>query len=82
MNYLKFFGLATCLFSLLGALFKIGIFLYIDIYSLIIVIGGAIGYSLIKNNKKEYILNFGSGAVFFGWLGGFNWFDCPDWRKI
>ena len=69
MNYLKFIGLATCLFLILGILFEIGIFLYIDIYSLIIVICGAIGYSLIKNNKKEYISNFGNGAVFFGWLG-------------
>ena len=29
----------------------------------------AIKRSFIKNNKKEYISNFGSGAVFFGWLG-------------
>ena len=69
MNYLKFVGLTTCLFLIIGVLFEIGIFLYIDIYSLIIVVGGAIGYSLIKNNKKEYISNFGNGAVFFGWLG-------------
>ncbi|MDA9654992.1 hypothetical protein N9T15_00880 [Pelagibacteraceae bacterium] len=69
MNYLKFLGLATCFFLILGALFEIGIFLYIDIYSFLIVTVRAIGYSLIKNNKKEYIPNFGSGAVFFGWLG-------------
>ena len=69
MNYLKLLGLATCFFLITGTLFEIGIFLYVDIYSLIIVIGGAIGYSLIKNNKKEYISNIGNGAVFFGWLG-------------
>ena len=69
MNYLKFLGLTICSFLIIGVLFEIGIFLYIDIYSLIIVIGGAIGYSLIKNNKKEYISNIGNGAVFFGWLG-------------
>ena len=40
-----------------------------DLYSIIIVVGVAVGYSLIKNNKKEYINNFGKGAVFFGWLG-------------
>ena len=69
MSYLKFLGLTISFFLIIGVLFEIGIFLYIDIYSLIIVMGGAIGYSLIKNNKKEYISNFGSGAVFFGWLG-------------
>ena len=50
-------------------MFEIGISLYVDLYSLIIVIGGSVGYSLIKNNNKEYIINFGRGAVFFGWLG-------------
>ena len=69
MKSLKFIGLLICLFLILGAMFEIGITLYFDLYSLIIVIGGAVGYSLIKNNKKEYIPNFGSGAVFFGWLG-------------
>jgi flagellar motor component MotA len=61
--------LFICLFFILGAIFEIGISLYVDLYSLIIVIGGAVGFSLIKNNKKEYIINFGRGAVFFGWLG-------------
>ena len=69
MTSLKFLGLFICLFFILGALFEIGISLYIDLYSIIIVVGGAVGYSLIKNNKKEYINNFGKGAVFFGWLG-------------
>ena len=66
---LKFLGLFICLFLVLGAMFEIGISLYIDLYSLIIVIGGAVGYSLIKNTKEQFITNFGRGAVFFGWLG-------------
>ena len=69
MKPIKFLGLFICLFLILGVMLEIGISLYMDLYSLIIVIGGAIGYSLIKNNKKEYIINFGKGAVFFGWLG-------------
>ena len=69
MKFLKFIGLFICLFFILGAIFEIGISLYVDLYSLIIVIVGAVGFSLIKNNKKEYIINFGRGAVFFGWLG-------------
>ena len=69
MKPLKFLGLFICLLLILGAMFEIGVSLYIDLYSIIIVVGGAVGYSLIKNNKKEYINNFGKGAVFFGWLG-------------
>ena len=69
MKSLKLLGLFLCLFLIIGAILMIGISLYIDLYSITIVIGGAVGYSLIKNNKKEYIINFGKGAVFFGWLG-------------
>ena len=69
MKSLKFIGLFICLFFILGAIIEIGISLYIDLYSLTIVVGGAVGFSLLKNNKKEYIINFGRGAVFFGWLG-------------
>ena len=53
----------------MGALLQIGISLYIDINSILIVFGGAFGYSLIQNKKEDYITNFGKGAVFFGWLG-------------
>ena len=69
MKLYKFLGLFICLLLILGAMFEIGVSLYVDLYSIIIVVGGAVGYSLIKNNKKEYINNFGKGAVFFGWLG-------------
>jgi flagellar motor component MotA len=49
----KYLGLLICLFMVMGALFQIGIFLYVDINSILIVFGGAFGYSLIQN-KKEY----------------------------
>jgi len=48
----------------MGALLQIGISLYIDINSILIVFGGAFGYSLIQNKKEDYITNFGKGAVF------------------
>jgi uncharacterized membrane protein YjfL (UPF0719 family) len=57
------------MFLVMGALFQIGIFLYVDINSILIVFGGAFGYSLIQNKKEDYIINFGNGAIFFGWLG-------------
>ena len=65
----KFLGLSLCLFMIIGAVIHVGPKYYNDILSLKIVIGGAIGYSLLKNKKNEFIINFGDGAVYFGWLG-------------
>ena len=64
----KYLGLLICLVLVMGALIQIGIFLYIDINSILIVFGGAFGYSLIENKKENYISNFGKGSIFFGWL--------------
>ena len=66
----------------MGALLQIGISLYIDINSILIVFGGAFGYSLIQNKKEDYITNFGKGAVFFWMARNANWVDCLDWRKV
>jgi flagellar motor component MotA len=66
---LKILGLAICLGSVVGAAATVGIHLYFDILSLLFVLGGAIGFLLIKNDPKNHIENFGEGAVFFGWLG-------------
>tara|TARA_E500000331_G_C17201296_1_gene689420 strand:- start:1054 stop:1263 length:210 start_codon:yes stop_codon:yes gene_type:complete len=68
MKSLKFLYLLIYFLLISGAMVEIVISLYLDLYSLIIVIGGAVGYSLIKNIKKEYINNFVRGAVFFGRL--------------
>ena len=77
----KYLGLLICLFLVMGALFQIGIFLYVDINSILIVFGGAFGYSLIQNKKEDYIKNFGKGAIFW-MVGNVNWFNCLDWRKV
>jgi flagellar motor component MotA len=62
----KYLGLLICLFLVISALFQIGIFLYVDINSILIVFGGAFGYSLIQNKKGDYITNYGKGAIFLG----------------
>ena len=49
----KYLGLLICLFLVMGALFQIGIFLYVDINSILIVFGGGFGYSLIQNKKED-----------------------------
>ena len=41
---------------------------FIDLPSLLLVLGGAIGYSLAKGNPKEFLRNFGDGSVYMGWI--------------
>ena len=65
----KFLGLIVCLFMIVGAVIHVGPSFYKDIHSLTMVIGGAFGYSLLKNKKENFIINFGDGAIYFGWLG-------------
>ena len=65
----KFLGLILCLFNIIGVVIHVGPSFYNDILSLMIVLGGALGYSLLKNKKDNYVINFGDGAIYFGWLG-------------
>ena len=66
---MKIFGLAICLGTLLGTAATVGINLYFDALSCLFVLGGAIGFLVMKNNPEKHIKNFGQGAVYFGWLG-------------
>ena len=66
---IKVLGLAMCLTSIFGAAILVGIDLYLDILSFLFVLGGAVGYALMKNTSNTHIKSFGEGAVFFGWLG-------------
>ena len=65
----KYIGLILCLFMIIGAVRHVGPSFYFDIYSLLMVGGGATGYSLIKTKTNNYIFCFGEGAIYFGWLG-------------
>jgi len=66
---MKFLGLAICLGTIIGAIATVGIHLYFDILSFSFVLGGAIGFLVMKNDPENHIANFGEGAVYFGWLG-------------
>lgn len=33
------------------------------------VLGGALGFALLKDASQQMAKNFGAGAVYFGWLG-------------
>ena len=66
---MKILGLAICLGTVVGAAATVGIHLYFDILSFFFVVGGAIGFVVLKNDPEKHITNFGEGAVYFGWLG-------------
>ena len=66
---MKILGLAICLVTVIGAAATVGIHLYFDVLSFLFVLGGAIGFLIMKNNPENHITNFGEGAVYFGWLG-------------
>ena len=66
---MKLVGLAICLGSIIGAAATVGFHLYFDILSLLFVLGGAIGFLIMKGNPENHMKNFGDGAVYFVWLG-------------
>ena len=66
---MKYAGIAICLAIIFGAVAHVGIHLYNDFMSMTFVLGGALGFALLKNETSEMPHNFGDGAVYFGWLG-------------
>ena len=66
---MKYAGIAICLAIIFGAVAHVDIHLYNDLMSLTFVLGGAVGFALLKNETSDMPRNFGDGAVYFGWLG-------------
>ena len=66
---MKYFGLLISLAIIAGAAIQVGPHLYTDIMSVIFVVGGALGFALLRNEPLQITKNFGAGAVYFGWLG-------------
>ncbi len=66
---MRIIGLIICLVLVGGALVIIGPALYFDLNSFLIVLGGGVGYALLKGSKEPFIKLFGDGAVYFGWIG-------------
>ena len=66
---MKFLGLGICLGIITGSAVTVGSHLFFDLNSLVFVLGGATGFLVMKNDPEKYVVNFGEGAVYFGWLG-------------
>ena len=64
-----YIGLLICLLIIIGAISHVGFNIYNDILSFSFVVGGSVGYGLLKDQKGKFIINCGNGAIYFGWFG-------------
>ncbi len=69
MKIQKLVGLFVVVGMVWGAISIVGFDLFNDIHSILFVLGGATGYSLLKSSHKDWANNIGNGGVYFGWLG-------------
>ena len=79
---MKILGLAICLGTVIGAAATVGIHLYFDVLSFLFVLGGAIGFLIMKNNPENHITNFWRGCCLFRMAGNAGWFNCDNRRPI
>ena len=69
MKMKKLVGLFVIVCIIFGAVSIVGFQLFADVQSILFVLGGATGYSLLKSGNKDWMRNAGDGGVYFGWLG-------------
>ena len=69
-NITKILGLVICTALTLWVIdMAAGIPAFIESISSLLVVLGAVGFALAKDDTTNLIANLGAGAVCFGWLG-------------
>ena len=68
---MRFIGVVIIIGMVCGAIATIDYTKFVDLPSLVIVLGGAIGYVLAKGKSSAFIKDFGDGSVYMGWIGLF-----------
>ena len=68
---MRIIGMIIIIGMVLGAVASIDHIKFIDLPSILLVLGGSIGYVLAKGKSKNFIKNFGDGSVYMGWIGLF-----------
>ena len=66
---MRIIGIIIIIGMVIGAISTIDYNKFIDLPSLILVVGGALGYVLAKGKSSNFIKNFGDGSVYMGWIG-------------
>ena len=68
---MRFIGVIIIIGMVCGAIASVDYTKFIDLPSLLIVLGGAIGYVLAKGKPDTFFKDFGDGSVYMGWIGLF-----------
>ena len=66
---MRIIGIIIIIGMVVGAASKIDYKIFIDLPSMLIVVGGSLGYVLAKGKSNDFIKNFGNGSVYMGWIG-------------
>ena len=64
----RYLGLVICIF-ILATIAKNLVSILSDLYSFILVFLGGIGFALLKGRTDNYLIEFGNGTIYFGWIG-------------
>ena len=66
---MRIIGVIIIIGMVIGAASTIDLRMFIDLPSMLIVVGGSLGYVLAKGKSNNFIKNFGDGSVYMGWIG-------------
>ena len=66
---MRIIGILIIIGMVVGAVSTIDYNKFIDLPSLLLVVGGSLGYVLAKGKSNNFIKNFGDGTVYMGWIG-------------
>ena len=66
---MRIIGVLIIIGIVVGTVSTIDFKKFIDLPSMLLVIGGSLGYVLAKGKSSNFIKNFGDGSVYMGWIG-------------
>ena len=66
---MRIIGILIIIGMVVGAVSTIDYNKFIDLPSLLLVVGGSLGYVLAKGKSNNFIKHFGDGSVYMGWIG-------------
>jgi len=66
---MRIIGILIIIGMVIGALSTVDYNKFIDLPSMLLVLGGSLGYVLAKGKSSNFIKNFGDGSVYMGWIG-------------
>ena len=66
---MRIIGIFIIIGMVIGAMSTIDHNKFIDLPSMLLVVGGSLGYVLAKGKSSNFIKNFGDGSVYMGWIG-------------